>query len=380
MRIGVVAGEASGDQLAASVLEALRQRRPGLVLEGIGGPELQRQGLSSLVPMERLSVMGFVEPFKRLPELFRIRRHTLQYFCDNPPDLFLGVDSPDFNLGLERKLRRRGIATAHLVSPSVWAWRPWRIRGISRSVDLMLCLFPFETQIYRDYGVPARFVGHPLAQELSPVADGHTLHHDLGLTKDAALIALLPGSREQEIRYLAPVFLQAARLIRAALPEVALLIPAANRMLEQELAQHVSAFPELNVHITLGRSRELIAASDAVLLASGTATLEAALLGRPMVVAYRMSPVSWQLIKRMVKTRFASLPNIISGSALVPEFLQDAASPEALSAAVLKLMREPEAVAQQQRGFQNLRQALGTDFGGEVAEALLGLLQGQTNE
>ncbi|MEM1155516.1 MAG: lipid-A-disaccharide synthase, partial [Pseudomonadota bacterium] len=229
-------------------------------------------------------------------------------------------------------------------------------------------------------GVPAKFVGHPLAQALTPTRDIHVLRRDLGITTDAALIALLPGSREQEVRYLAPFFLQAARLIRATLPEVTLMIPAANRMLEQQLAQYVSAFPELNVHITLERSRELIAASDAVLLASGTATLEAALLNRPMVVAYLMGPVCWQFIKRLVKTRFAALPNIISGSALVPEFLQDAASPEALSAAVLKLMRDPEAVAQQQRGFQSLRQALGTGFGGEAAEALLGLMQGQTNE
>lgn len=380
MRLGVVAGEVSGDQIAARVCQELRRRRPNLVLEGIGGPELQQLGLRSLVPMERLSVMGFAEPFKRLPELFQIRRRVSKHFSDNPPDLFLGVDSPDFNLSLERGLRRRGIATAHLVSPSVWAWRRWRIRRIRRSVDLMLCLFPFETQIYRDHGVPVTFVGHPFADELTPASDAHVLRRDIGLKTDGALIALLPGSREQEVHQLAPVFLRAASIIRASLPEMTLVIPAVNQKLASEIRQYASAFPELDARIDVGCSRRLIAASDVVLVASGTATLEAALLGRPMVVAYRMSPMSWQLIKRLVKTPFAALPNIIADRAVVPELLQDAASPEALAAALLELLQSSEAAAQQQRAFLDLRLALGGNFGVRAADALLDVIGGYSHE
>ena len=222
MKIGVLAGEASGDSLGAGVLEALRSRYPDLVVEGIGGPRMEAQGLRSMFPMERLSVMGFVEPLKRLPELLQMRRTVFNYFRDNPPDVFLGIDSPDFNLQLERKLRARGQLTAHLVSPSVWAWRQGRIRRIARAVDLMLCLFPFETRIYEDHGI----VGHPLADEIPRGQDAVAARRALGLAPGGRLLALLPGSRAEEVRQLMPLFLQAARLLRQTDPGLSFIMPA----------------------------------------------------------------------------------------------------------------------------------------------------------
>jgi lipid-A-disaccharide synthase len=379
VKVAVLAGEASGDILGAGVLKALRSRYPNLVVEGIGGPLMESQGLRSMFPMERLSVMGFVEPLKRLPELFRIRRAVYKYFSENPPDIFLGIDSPDFNLPLERKLRRRGLATAHLVSPSVWAWRRGRIRSIARSVDLMLCLFPFEIDIYKDHGVSVCFVGHPLADEMPDGHDAVAARHALGLVSKGRLLALLPGSRAEEVHRLAPLFLQAARLLRQADPGLGFVMPAANTAREKELQAQLSAYGELGVSLVPGRSRDVMAACDAVLLASGTATLEAALLRRPMVVAYRTGALSWQLLKRLVKTPYASLPNILSGRALVPELLQDAATPAAMATSVLPLLEDGEAAAQQRQGFNRIRSELQQGFGERVADALVKLADGRPN-
>lgn len=379
MKIGVLAGEASGDILGARVLEALRSRNPNLVVEGIGGPAMESQGLRSMFPMERLSVMGFVEPFKRLPELFRIRRAVYQYFSENPPDIFLGIDSPDFNLPLERKLRRRGLATAHLVSPSIWAWRGGRIQKIARSVDLMLCLFPFETGIYKEHGVPVSFVGHPLADEMPHEQEAAVARDSLGLASTGKLLALLPGSREEEVRRLAPLFLQAALILQRADPGLGFVMAAANSARAKELEDQLSGYGELGVSVVPGRPREVMAACDAVLLASGTATLEAALIRRPMVVAYRMGALSWQLVKRLVKTPYASLPNILSGTALVPELLQEAATPAALAASVLPLLNDGEAATAQRHGFDRIHGELRQGFGERVADALADLADGQPN-
>lgn len=375
MRIGVLAGEASGDLLGARVLESLRARVPDLVVEGVGGPHMESQGLRSLFPMERLSVMGFLEPLKRLPELLRLRRQAFSHFNRHPPDLFLGIDAPDFNLYLEQKLRARGLATAHLVSPSVWAWRQGRITRIARAVDLMLCLFPFETKIYQDHGVAAQFVGHPLADDLPRCVDTAALRQALGLLPAGKLLALLPGSRAEEVRRLAPLFLQAARLLRQSDPGLRFVMPAANAARLAELQAALAAFSELEVSLVAGRSREVMAASDAVLLASGTATLEAALLQRPMVVAYRMGPLSWQLIRRLVTTPYAALPNILSGTQLVPELLQGAATPGAMAAAIEPLLAGAVAATEQRRGFEQLGYRLRQGFGDRVATALTSLLE-----
>ncbi len=377
LRIGVLAGEASGDILGSRVLAALRDQCDELVVEGIGGPLMAEQGLESLYPMERLSVMGFVEPLKRLPELLRIRSGVYRYFRDNPPDLFLGIDSPDFNLQLECKLRACGIPTAHLVSPSVWAWRQGRMRKIKRAVDLMLCLFPFETAIYRDHDVPVRFVGHPLADELPARVAAGAARVELGLHPPGRLLALLPGSRGGEVRLLAPLFLQAARLLWQRHPSLTFVIPAANEAREAELRSMLQDQADLPVTLVSGRSREVMAAADAILLASGTATLEAALLKRPMVVAYRMAAFSWWLISRLARTEYAALPNVLAGRALVPELLQDGATPEAMADSLERLL-DSEAAADQLRYFDSIQQQLAQGYAVQSAQALLELAREQS--
>ncbi len=373
MRIGVLAGEASGDILGARVLAALRQRFPDLIVEGIGGPLMEAQGLRSMAPMERLAVMGFVEPLLRLPELLRIRREVLAHFSANPPDVFLGIDSPDFNLRLEQQLRARGVATAHLVSPSVWAWRAGRMRRIKRAVDLMLCLFPFETAIYRQHGVPVQCVGHPLADEFPLQPDRAAARHALGLAPAARVLALLPGSRGGEVRLLAPLFLRTAALLRKADPGLVLVLPAANPARAEELERLLAGHAALGVSLVHGRSREVITASDAVLLASGTATLEAALLRRPMVVAYRMGALSWLLLKQLVKTPYAALPNILAGRGLVPELLQGGATPEAMAAALQPLLSDGQAVSAQLQAFDSIHRDLRRGFAQRAAAALAAL-------
>ena len=374
MRIGVLAGEPSGDILGARVLAALRMRFPNLEIEGIGGPLMEQQGLDSMFPMDRLSVMGFIEPLKRLPELLRIRSAVREHFSRKPPDIFLGIDSPDFNLRLEEQLRARGVTTAHLVSPSVWAWRQRRIHRIKRAVDLMLCLFPFETAIYRQHDVPVCYVGHPLADEIPTQADRIAARSALGLQPGARLLALLPGSREGEVRLLAPLFLRAASLLRRTDPTLGFVLPAVSAARRTELEPLVAAYPQLDITVVTGRSREVMAASDAVLLASGTATLEAALLKRPMVVAYRMGALSWLLLKLMVKTPYAALPNILAGRALVPELLQERATPEAMAAALEPLLSGSEAASGQLREFTLIHDALRQDFGERAAAALAALV------
>lgn len=370
----MVAGEASGDVLGARLLAALAEHFDELVIEGIGGPQMQAQGMNSLFPMERLSVMGFVDPLKRLPELLAIRRALRRHFVARPPDLFLGIDAPDFNLRLEQQLRRSGVLTAHLVSPSVWAWRKRRIRKIRRAVDLMLCLFPFETAIYREHGVPVRYVGHPLADEISPVSDAVPMRRLLGLEAPGELLALLPGSRESEVRLLAPRFLEAARLLRAQFPALSFVIPAASEQRMAQLREILRDYPDLSVTLVSGQSRETMAAADAVLLASGTATLETALIGRPMVVAYRMGELSWQLLSRLVSTPYAALPNILAGRQLVPELIQGDANAPALAAAVTPLLAGGEESQIQLRGLEKLRDSLRLDSSSASAEALLELV------
>jgi lipid-A-disaccharide synthase len=375
VRIGVLAGEASGDILGSRVIAALRDRDPDLRVEGIGGPLMQAGGLSSLFPMERLSVMGFIEPLRRLPELLRIRRAVFRHFRDNPPDFFLGIDSPDFNLALERRLRRCGIRTAHLVSPSVWAWRQGRIRTIKRSVDLMLCLFPFETGIYRSNGIPVRFVGHPLADEVAGASPPGPAREALGLPGAGGVVALLPGSRGGEVRLLAPLFLEAARRLRRDRPGLAFVVPAASAARRAELEILLARYPELPVTLVDGRSREVMTAADAVLLASGTATLEAALLRRPMVVAYRLSALTWWLLRPLIRTEFAALPNILAGRALVPELIQERATPEAMADAVGALLDGADAGRAQLRGFEQIHEALRGDYAGRAAAALEALAE-----
>jgi lipid-A-disaccharide synthase len=376
LRIGVLAGEASGDILGSRVIAALRAHCDELIVEGIGGPLMEAEGLQSMFPMERLSVMGFVEPLKRLPELLRIRKTVLRHFRDNPPDLFLGIDSPDFNLRLERKLRECGVKTAHLVSPSVWAWRQGRIKKIKRSVDLMLCLFPFETQIYRDNGIPVVFVGHPLADEVPRSVDPAAPRAALGLPAQGRILALLPGSRGAEVSMLTPLFLQAARRLWQADPQLSFVVPAANEAREAELRALLAEQPDLPVKLISGHSREAMAAADAILLASGTATLEAALVKRPMVVAYRMAALSWWLVRLLAKTRFAALPNVLVDRALVPELLQENATPERMAESLQPLITDTDAAVEQVNAFDQIHRKLSQDYALKTAAALAELARG----
>ena len=378
LRIGIVAGEASGDILGSRLLAALKARFTEVHAEGIGGPLMISEGMHSLYPMERLSVMGFVEPLKRLPELLRIRRGVFEHFRDNPPDLFLGIDSPDFNLGLETRLRASGCRTAHLVSPSVWAWREGRIRKIRRAVDLMLCLFPFETAIYDRNAIPAVFVGHPLADEIDLQTPRGPARARLNLAPAGGLVGLMPGSRGGEVRMLAPLFLACARRLWQSDPSVSFVMPAANAARHAELEALLREQPDLPVTLLEGDSHLAMAAADILLLASGTATLEAMLYKRPMVVAYKMGGFSWFIISRMVRTPFAALPNILADGALVPEWLQDEATSDNIVSSLQPLLADADAARRQVAAFDSLHRELRLGFAERAAAAISGLAAGSS--
>ena len=367
MRLGVLAGEASGDILGASVAGELRRRHAHLELQGIGGSKLAEQGLASIHPMDRLSVFGIVDPLKRLPELLKVRRQAFQQQAQWRPDCFLGIDSPDFNLTLEAQLRARGLTTAHLVSPSVWAWRPGRVRKIAAAVDLMLCLLPFETRFYEGAGVPAVCVGHPLIEELADLPSEAVLREKFKLSGDTKVIAVLPGSRAGEVASLMAIYSETMARLAAQHRNLHFLIPAANADRRRQI-EAVLAPLELPATIISGQGREAMLASDAVLLASGTATLEAMLLRKPMVIAYRMPWLSWQILSRMAITRFVGLPNVLAGREVVPELLQDAASPEQLVRQVEYVLER--GAEQQVPVFDELAAQIGGGFAARAADAL----------
>lgn len=370
MRLGVVAGEASGDALGAAVVRALREREPNLELFGVGGPELCREGLDSLFSMERLAVMGLVEPLTRLPELLLRRRALAGDIAAFHPHVFLGIDAPDFNLGLARRLRATGIPTAQLVSPSVWAWRRGRVKGIARAVDRVFCLLPFEPDFYAGHGVEAEFVGHPLAETLGSPPGRSAARRELGVSAEAPVLALLPGSRSGEVSRLLPDFLAAAALLRAQLPGLEVVLPAATPERAAQVAALLGRSPVLMVD---GASHLALAAADAVLTASGTATLEAALIGRPMVVAYRMHPLSYRILGRMLRVSHVALPNLLAGRTVVPEFLQDAVRPAALAAALAPHFAAPDAALAAE--FRRQAGLLRGNCAGSVATGLLRLAQ-----
>ncbi len=383
MRIGIVAGEASGDILGAGLIRAIRARHPDAVFEGIAGPRMAEQGCHVLYPAHKLAVMGITEVLGRLFELLKIRAQLLRHFTENPPDIFIGIDAPDFNLRLERGLKRTGIRTVHYVSPSVWAWRNYRVRTIERSVDLMLTLFPFEADFYAaqaGHSVPSRFVGHPLADIIAPPAADDAalrlrLRREFGLPADVPVIAVLPGSRETELNRLAVPFIQAAAWCVAQRPELHFIAPQASAqtrtLFEQALAQHA---PRLPITLVDGRTQDALRSADAALIASGTATLEALLLRRPMVVAYRMAPLTAWIARRMLKVPYFSLPNLLAGSALVPEFSQEQVTAENLGPALLACLDAPQLSAMQS-AFDRIHHALRCNADTAAATAVLGLLR-----
>ena len=335
LRIAMVAGEPSGDVLAAGMVAELKRLYPDAIIEGIGGPNMQAQGFHSLFDMETLSVMGLVEVLSHLPAILKVKKALLAYFSDNPPDIFVGIDAPDFNLRVEKELKAKGIKTIHYVSPTIWAWREKRVHKIAKAAGRVLGLFPFEQQVYDKYDVPYTFVGHTMADSIALTPDQQASRKMLNLPIDKAVLAVLPGSRRGEVDTLLPIFIKTMEKIAAQRPDIEFVIPAANmHRLEQinsMLKEAKNVTERLPIHVTEGTSRDAMIASNVILLASGTATLEAMLCKRPMVVAYKLSPITYKIMQRLYKAPFFALPNLLANEALVPELLQDDVNPDTLS-------------------------------------------------
>lgn len=374
LRIVLVAGEASGDALGAGLVEELRRRFPNARFAGIGGDAMRAAGVQTWHDASELSVMGLFEVLRHLPRLLKLRREFRQRALDWRPDVVVGIDAPDFNLGVERWFKQRGVPTVHYVSPSVWAWREKRAEKIGESADRVLCLFPMEPPIYARHGVDARFVGHPMADAMPLQPDREAARAQLGLPAGAPVLAVLPGSRLGEIERLGEVFFEAAWRVSEEMRALHVVVPAANarcrELLQAQLSR--SALPVLHSHLLDGQARTALAAADVVLLASGTATLEAMLSKRPMVVGYRVSPLTYRVVRALglLKVDRYALPNVLAGEDLAPELLQDACTPERLADAVLHWFRSPEAVAALGPKYLALHQQLRRGASASAAEAV----------
>jgi lipid-A-disaccharide synthase len=375
IKVAIIAGEASGDILGAGLISAMKERHPNIEFFGIGGELMIEQGCISKVPMEQLSVMGLFEVLSRLRMLLKLRKQLIAEFLANPPDLFIGIDAPDFNLNIEKALKQAGVLTVHYVSPSVWAWKRKRIYIIKQAVDLLLCLFPFEAQHYTKTKQKLAYVGHPLAQDVSPVTNIEVNKLALGFVEQDQLIAVLPGSRSSEIKYLLPVFLQTIQALHDKYPAMKFVIPAANQYRYQEIKSTLADYTNLPITLVLKQSREVMAAADVILIASGTATLEATLLAKPMVVAYKMATLTYAIYSRMIKTPFVSLPNILANEMLVPELLQGNATPEKLSAAVENALTNKTHRSYQMQKFSQIHQLLNLNASEKATQAITELLE-----
>ncbi|TAN81662.1 MAG: lipid-A-disaccharide synthase [Gallionella sp.] len=371
--IGIVAGEASGDLLGSHLMAALKQARPEVEFVGIGGPRMQSVGMNVLFPMEKLAVRGYVEVLRHYREIVGIRRKLRKYFLDNRPNLFIAVDAPDFNLDLELALKRGGIPTIHYVSPSIWAWRGERINKIKRAVSHMLALFPHEPELYRQAGIPVDYVGHPLADMLPDQPKRAEMRETMRIPKQIKVFALLPGSRQSEVKHLARTYIETARLILQQLPDARFLVPLISRetrgIFEQVL--YDCEAQELPITLLFGHAQDAMIAADGVLVASGTATLECALLKRPMVITYRMPAFSWWMIKRKRYQPYFGLPNILCERFVVPELIQEDATPENLAQALLNLVNDHDAVAQLEETFAALHGTLRQNTAQKAAAAIL---------
>ena len=367
----LVAGEDSGDQLGADLIEALRARFPGARFVGVGGPRMRAAGFDAWHDIAELSVMGLAEVLRHLPRLLRLRASLAKRLIALKPDVFVGIDAPDFNLGLEKRLKRAGVRTVHYVSPSVWAWRENRARKIGESADRVLCLFPMESAIYAKFGVDACFVGHPLADRFALGPDRDAARKAIGLDSEAPVLAVLPGSRLSEIRRLGATFLDAAQRVAAAMPGLQILIPAANSRCRDAIERLLQAREQVpGLRLLDGGAHRAMIAADVVLLASGTAALEAMLAKRPMVVGYRIAPFTHAVVKGlgMLKTSVYSLPNVLAGRPLVPELMQGDCTPERLADAVLELFRDTDRRGELVHEFERMHLSLHTG-GGAAASA-----------
>ena len=380
-RVGMVAGEASGDLLGAHLIAALRARRGGMLFAGIGGPRMAAQGFQSEYPIEKLSVRGYSEALRNYFEIAGIRRRLAQAMLAERPNLFIGVDSSDFNLGLERQLKDAGIPTIHYVSPSVWAWRRWRIGRIARSVDRILVMLPFEEPLYRKAGVPVTYVGHPLADVIPFEPNKDEARAQLRLPSGKLIVALLPGSRRSELDHMAGAFVLAAHRFRQEVHDVHFVCPTATRATRDmfELALHRHGRTDLPLTLLFGHSHDALAAADLALVASGTATLETALFKTPMVITYRQSRLSFAVMRHMSYLPYVGMPNILAGEKLVPELLQDQATPQALAEALLALLRDAAARKRQVERFREFHVLLRQNNAEKAAEAVLEVMDGKRN-
>jgi len=375
-RFALVAGEASGDLLAGLLLDGLLARWPDLQTAGIGGPRMLAHGFQSWWPQEKLAVRGYIEVLRHYAEIAGIRRQLKARLLQERPQLFIGVDAPDFNLDLEAGLRSQGLRTVHFVCPSIWAWRPERIEKIRAAADHVLCIFPFEPELLVEQGVAASYVGHPVANVIPMTPDQAGARAKLGLSPDAPVVALLPGSRRSEIRYLAARFLAAAALMQKARPELQFVAPVIPGLrVEVEALLQASGMAG-RVKLLDGQSHAVLAACDVTLIASGTATLEAALFKRPMVIAYNMNALSWRLMRRKQLQPWVGLPNILCREFVVPELLQEAATPEALAEATLAWLGAPEKTRALQQRFSELHVQLQRDTPTLCADAIQKVLEG----
>ncbi|CAH2782672.1 MAG: Lipid-A-disaccharide synthase (EC [uncultured Caballeronia sp.] len=376
LRVAMVAGEPSGDLLAASLLEGLNERLPaGTQFNGIGGPRMTAAGFDAHWPMYKLTVRGYVEALKHIPEILGIRNELKRQLLAEPPSVFIGVDAPDFNFGLEHTLRDAGIPTMHFVCPSIWAWRGGRIKKIVKAVDHMLCVFPFESALMEKAGIAPTYVGHPLADEIPLVPDVEGARRELGLPEGGPIIAVLPGSRRSEIALIGPTFFDAVELMQLREPGVRFVMPAATAALHELLQPLVAAHPNLALTITEGKAQVAMTAADAILVKSGTVTLEAALLKKPMVISYKVPWLTGQIMQRQGYLPYVGLPNILAGRFVVPEILQHFATPEALADATLKQLNDDANRATLTEIFTEMHHALRQNTAQRAAEAVAQVLE-----
>ena len=376
MRIAIVVGETSGDMLGVGLIKALKKHYPNATFEGIGGPLMEAEGFQSFVAMERLAVMGLVEILGRLFELLNVRKQLVKRWLASPPDVFIGIDAPEFNTQLEYKLKQSGIKTVHYVSPSVWAWRSKRIHKIKKSVDLMLTLFPFEAKFYQQHDVPVCFVGHNLADSIPFKSDTSEARQFFQFNADEKVVCLMPGSRGSEVDKLCPVFIQTAEQVFARNPNVRFILPAANDARKQQIQQFIDTLqPAVSISVIDGHSKTCMQAADVILLASGTATLEGMLLKKPMIVSYIVSPITAMIMRRLIKQDFISLPNLLAGKEVVPEILQEQATADNLAKAVNERLEDEQLIHQLQETFLAIHQQLKCNADEQAAQAVVTLLE-----
>lgn len=376
LRIGIVAGEASGDILAAGLIKQFKKQYPHAEFIGIGGPKMMAQGCHSLFEMEELSVMGLVEVLSRIRRLLFVRKSLVEYFLANPVDVFIGVDAPDFNLGLELKLKRKGMLTVHYVSPTVWAWREKRIFKIAKATNLVLSIFPFEKAVYDKHAIPCEFVGHTLADEIAVEPDKIAARQALQLKPSDTVLALLPGSRQSEVANLLDIFIRSSEILSKKISGLKVLIPVINRQRKSQVEDYfASNYCELDYRIVIGHSREVMIASDAVLLASGTATLEAMLCKRNMVAAYRLNKTTHLMMKWLYKAKYFTLPNVLADEKLIPELLQEDVNPDTISTLLLPMLTDESLQNQQYEKFTQLHLSLKKNADVQAAEAVARLIE-----